>query len=127
MSIYPYGTGNLLAVSWQQRLRDAQDESQVVEVVRDFLATFSPYELARLPAEMRPGRIVDGGDVNDYAFTLVRHNHDDSAGTARCIHRLSNFFSSASLRLTEVTGRGDVGAPAVQPRPSRAEPDRPAA
>ena len=104
MSIYPYGSGPLLAVSWQQRLRDAESEAEVVEVVRDFLATFSPYDLARLPSQLRPGRVVDGGDVNDYAFTLVRHNHDDSAGTARCIHRLSNFISSASLRLSELTG-----------------------
>ena len=104
MSIYPYaasGSG-LQAVSWPQRLKSARTEAEVVDVARDFLATFSPYDLARLPEELRPGRLVDGNDVNDVAFTLVRHDHDDGRGTARSIHRLTTFFTNASVRLTEL-------------------------
>jgi len=106
MSIYPYpghDGARLHAVSWQQRLKDARSDADVVAVTRDFLATFSPYDLARLPEACRPGRIVDAGDVNDLAFILLRHDHDDSQGTARCIHRLTNFFTNASVRLSEIT------------------------
>ncbi len=107
MSIYPYpGPQRLTATSWPQRLRSATSEQEVVDVVRDFLATFSPYDLARLPVELRPGRIVDGNDVSDLAFTLVRHDHDDAQGTARCIHKMTHFFTQASVRLSELKGHG---------------------
>jgi hypothetical protein len=105
MPIYPYSGSDeprLVAVSWAQRLAAARTESEVVAVARDFLATFSPYDLARLPEECRPGRIVDGSDVNDFALLLVRYDQDDRQGTARCIHRLTTFFTNASIRLSEL-------------------------
>ena len=107
MSIYPYpGPQRLTATSWPQRLRSATTEQEVVDVTRDFLATFSPYDFARLPAELRPGRIVDGNDVADLAFTLVRHTHDDAPASVRCIHKMTQFFSHASVRLSELKGQG---------------------
>ena len=107
MSIYPYpGAQRLTATSWPQRLRSATSEQEVVDIARDFLAIFSPYDLARLPAELRPGRIVDGNDVSDFALTLVRHLHDDAHGSARCIHKMTLFFTQASVRLSEVNGHG---------------------
>ena len=117
MSIYPYppSAARLVAVSWPQRLKSARSEAEVVDIARDFLATFSPYDLARLPEALRPGRLVDGNDVSEFAFTLVRHDHDDSHGTARCIYRLTNFFTNASVRLTELMFR-----PA--PKPSSTAP-----
>ena len=127
MSIYPYPATpyRLVAVSWPQRLKGARTEAEVVAIARDFLATFSPYDLARLPEVLRPGRIVDGNDVNEIAFTLVRHDHDDSHGTARCIHRLTNFFTNASVRLTEISsGAGRTRLPLAQ-RPGPASERHP--
>lgn len=106
MSIYPFpGPQRLTATSWPQRLRAADTEQEVVDVARDFLATFSPYDFARLPDELRPGRLVDGNDVSDLAFTLVRHAHDRDPDSARCIHRLTTFFSQAAVRLSDLKGR----------------------
>jgi hypothetical protein len=119
MSIYPYpgeDQPRLVAVSWAQRLKAARDEAEVVATARDFLATFSPYDLARLPEACRPGRLVDGNDVNELAFILVRHDHDDGRGTARCINRLTRFFTNASVRLSEVTA---VPPPAAIPKPTQ--------
>jgi hypothetical protein len=128
MSIYPFPgpEGRLVAVSWQQRLKSARSEMEVLDVARDFVATFSPYDLARLPEPCRPGRIVDANDVNELAFVLVRHDHDDGRGTARRIRRLANFFTNASVRLTELaSSRGAREMVAA----SRAAParDRPSA
>ena len=115
MSIYPFpGPQRLTATSWPQRLRSAHSEQEVVDVARDFLAIFSPYDLARLPSELRPGRIVDGNDVSDLAFTLVRQLHDDAQGSARCIHKLTQFFTQASVRLSELKGGG--AGPSMPPR-----------
>ena len=107
MSIYPFpGPQRLTATSWPQRLRVANTEQGVVDAARDFLATFSPYDLARLPESLRPGRIVDANDVSELAFTLVRQCHDDAQGTARCIHKLTSFFTQASVRLSELKAQG---------------------
>ena len=105
MALYPYPgeARRLMAVSWSQRLQATRSEVDVLAVARDFLATFSPYDLARLPEECRPGRLVDANDINDVAFVLVRCNdQDDGQGTARCIHRLTQFFTHASVRLSEL-------------------------
>ena len=88
--------------TWQNRLDAATSEAEVVSVARDFLATFSPYDLARLPEVSRPGKLVDGNDVGAYALTLVRSNCDDGIGTARCLQMLSTFFSRASERISAV-------------------------
>jgi hypothetical protein len=91
-----------MTVSWQGRLEDASTEAEVVGVVRDFMATISPYEIARLPAHCRPRKIVDASDITHYAFTIVRHHCDDGQGTARVAHRLAGFFTSASIRLSHI-------------------------
>jgi len=118
MSLYPYpGSQRLRAVSWSHRLATSSTEAQVVDVARDFLATFSPYDLARLPESCRPGRIVDANDVNELAFILVRHDHDDSLGTPRAIHRLTTFFGNASLRLSELMAEQRAHEIIPPPRP----------
>ncbi len=91
-----------VTVSWQGRLDDASTEAEVVGVVRDFMATISPYEIARLPAHCRPRKIVDANDITHYAFTIVRHHCDDGQGTARVAHKLASFFTSASIRLSQI-------------------------
>lgn len=93
------------ALSRQAQLGTATSEAEVVALAREFLASISPYELARIPESFRPGKLVDGSDIADYAFTLVRYDCDDSSGAARCIGRLANFFSSASIQLSKITAR----------------------
>jgi hypothetical protein len=89
-------------ISWHSRLEGACTEAEVVDIVRDFMATVSPYEIARLPAQCRPRKIVDASDITQYAFTIVRHHCDDGEGTARVAHRLASFFTSASIRLSQI-------------------------
>jgi hypothetical protein len=91
-----------MPVTWQDRLRSAETESEVVQVARDFLAEFSPNELALLPEPCRPPRIVDGNDITDYAFDLIRHRCDDGVGAEYAVHRLSSFFSGATSRLAQI-------------------------
>ena len=99
MSIYPGSRpSRLVAVSWADRLDAARNEFEVLEVARDFLATFSPYDLARLPEAYRPGRLVDANDINEYAFMLLKQPPED--GAARGIYRLRRFFTQASVRLS---------------------------
>jgi len=102
-----------MPASWQERLHDASSEAEVVELCRCFVAQFSPSELASLPEVCRPGKLVDGSDVTDYAFALVRHHCDEGVGAEYAAHRLSSFFAGATSRLSQIlhtqSESGNVG------------------
>jgi hypothetical protein len=89
-------------LSWQDRLEVAMTEGEVLAVARDFLATVTPYEIAGLPAALRPERIGDANDVTSYAFELVRADFDDGHAMHGVLHRLAHFFSRASIRLSQI-------------------------
>ena len=89
-------------VSWHVLLDSAMTEADVVRITREFLATLSPYDIARLPAHCRPGKMVDTSDISGYAFVIVRHRCVPGAGTARVAHKLASFFTSASTRLARI-------------------------
>lgn len=92
-----------MPATWQDRLLDTTDAYEVVGLARDFVAQFSPGEIAHLPELCRPGKIVDAEDVNAYAFVLVRHHCDDGQGANHAIHQLAAFFGGAAQRLAELS------------------------
>lgn len=96
-------------LSWQGRLVAASSAAEVIEVARNFVAAFTPLEIARLPALCRPPELADANDISEYAFALVRHNCDDNDGSARLAYRLASFFSNASILLSRVVRPGDGG------------------
>ena len=91
-----------MTVNWHGRLSSAASEAEVLDVVRDFMAT-----IARLPEPCRPRKMVDASDITNYAFVIVRHHCDDGEGTARVAHKLASFFSSASIRLSQLLAAPD--------------------
>ncbi len=94
------------------QLAAAATEAEVVALAREFLASLSPYELARIPSGFRPGKMTDACDVTDYALLLVRHDCQGGDGAARCVGRLANFFSDASIQLSRILDyRHDASAP----------------
>lgn len=103
MSIHPfYPQEDTQPVSWHVLLDSAMTEADVVRIAREFLATLSPYDMARLPPHCRPGKMVDTSDISGYAFIIVRHRCVPGAGTARVAHKLASFFTSASTRLARI-------------------------
>lgn len=87
---------------WQWRLDDATSAAEVVEVTRDFLATWTPEEFAALPEDCRPGKIVDGDDVADIAFTLVQRSCEDAHLSDERLQRMAGFFTHALQRLSQL-------------------------
>jgi hypothetical protein len=96
---------NPQTLSWQDRLDEALSEAEIVDIARDFIATFTPAEMNRLPQECRPGKFFEANDVTSYAFSLVRHECGDDDATAQLVHKLAHFFSNASTRLSQVLAR----------------------
>ena len=91
--------------SWHEQLKAASTEADVVAIARDYLATVTPDEIKWLPEHLRPHRLVDANDITTYAFELVRFDCGDHDGMQRLVHRLAHFFSSASIRLSEIMVR----------------------
>jgi hypothetical protein len=93
----------LPAVTWEQRLESASGEREIVAIAREFLAMFDPFELHALPEDCRPpAKIVDGDDISNYAFDLVRYGCGTLNAETTLLHRLANFFTQAGARLSQV-------------------------
>jgi hypothetical protein len=90
-------------MTWQDRLRAAASESEVVGIVRDYVATLTPGDVERLPEPCRPGKFFDANDVTSFACTLVRHDCAVDAATARLVRKMVKFFTEASFRLSQFT------------------------
>lgn len=105
---HPKAPHAMPAVTWHGRLESALSSEDIVGIARDFLAGFSPYEIAALPAPCKPpAKLVDADDVTAYAFELVRHDCEHDAASAELVHKLAAFFSDASIRLSQLMAQRD--------------------
>ena len=98
--LHPHG--HPMPLSWQERVHAAATEAEVLHLARNFLAQFSPIEIAQLPEACRPRTLTDGNAITEYAFDLVRHRCDDGLGADYALHRLAAFFSGATARLSQI-------------------------
>ena len=103
--IQPLPQDDHRAPSWRDRLDEALTEREVIATVRDFLATFNPYEIAQLPAHCRPGKFMEADDVTGYAFEIVRYDCGEDRDLRPIVHRLAAFFSHASARLAQLMSK----------------------
>jgi hypothetical protein len=101
--------------AWQMRLDEACSNADVLEVVGDFLATWASLELKAIAVELRPAALNNAQQVNAYAFLLARML-TGNAKTQPELHRMSTFFTKASLRIFQLaenaraSGPGDKGS-----------------
>jgi len=99
---------HLSATTWQERLDACHTAQELVDVGRDFLATFDPFELHALPEHCRPPAKLIEADIGAYAFDLVRHECA-TPQAQELVHKLARFFSHAAMRLAQVTARNQQG------------------
>src|SRR5665213_461422 len=78
--------------------------SDVVAITRDYLAGWSPEEIARLPRTVRPGRIRDEVDVIDLHTRLVDEYRATrlSGDELTALQRLTGFLVQAALRINKL-------------------------
>ena len=95
-------------ISWFGQLESAQTPSAIAAIVRDYLALWSPEEIALLPAMVRPGRVRDAADVTDLNARLVEayRNTRASGDALAALQRLTGFFARAAVRIAQL---GDDG------------------
>lgn len=71
-------------------------------MARQFAATFSAAETGRFPPHCRPGALVTVEEVGELAKCLSFSPIDGDAATVRLLTRMAQFFSAASIRLSEL-------------------------
>lgn len=96
-------------LTWPELLRSAQGPREILALVRDFLATWTPQELDSLPPGCQPPlRFQEPEDVVLYTFTLsqVRLAGTESAS----LDRMWRFFMEATQRVGIAMNRGTSNA-----------------
>lgn len=90
---------------WLSLILASNSEEEIVGLARDYLATWSPQEIFRLPKECRPARrIRDGVDIGNFAFVLARA-HCFQAATPRdmpLLEKMMVFFTHAATRVVHL-------------------------
>jgi hypothetical protein len=97
--------------SWFAHIDRAKSVSEVVSVTRDFLATWTPPDLALLPPHCRPGRVRDEQDIETLHSTLVEEYRVSRAQDREldALQRLTSFIVRVSIRLAELAGPSGGG------------------
>jgi hypothetical protein len=98
--------------TWHHQIDDAKSVAEVVSITRDFLATWTPNELAHLPAHCRPGKIRDESDIAELHSRLAEEYRATRASgdELTTLQVLTSFMVRTSVRIAELGG--DTTAPA---------------
>jgi hypothetical protein len=99
----------LSSIGWQGRLDEATTPEEVVSTARDFVASWTPQEIASLPRPCRPWKIVDADDVAAYAIQLAQEGTAETDAAAP-VDKMCAFFSSASLRVSQIRRPGETSS-----------------
>ena len=112
---------------WFRQIDDANSAREVVAVTRDYLATWTPKDLAKLPRECRPGRVKSPGDIEQLHACLVEeYRQNRLAGEElSALQRLTSFVVRASIRLAQFDDESPEahGSPSQGADGDRAEAD----
>ena len=95
----------LSIIGWQGRLNEASTRTDVLRLAREFLARLSPADVALLPEECRPGKLVDWEDISDYALVLVKRSCAGDRLADATLQRIAAFFTRATVRLAQITAQ----------------------
>ena len=87
---------------WDARLEASQNDADVLQVARDFLASLDSFEVAALPPSCRPRKLTSANEVSTYAFDLLSCDASPENPATKVISRLAVFFARASNRLARL-------------------------
>jgi hypothetical protein len=111
-------------LQWFRQIDDARSTSEVVAVARDYFATWSVTDLARLPAPCRPGRMKGERDLEELHLCVVEEfrRSEATGDSLAALQRLTSFVVRASVRCAQLREDEDPqpGGPAAAPKRSAA-------
>ena len=87
--------------AWHSRVESAASAEDVVGLMRDYVASLTPEQLAQLPERYRPLRVKAEDDLEYWTFKLSQIQGGDRTATD-FIQDLFMHFLHASLRITQI-------------------------
>lgn len=104
--------------NWFRHLEDARNSEELIAIVRDHFATWTPEQLALLPQRCRPGRMKTVRDLEELHAALVdEHRVSDAQGDALAtLQRLTSFVVRASVRSAQMHQGEDSSSGGSAPR-----------
>jgi len=89
-------------VTWAELLATALTPEEVLDITRDFIASWTPYELAALPSPCQPPEGFRAPEeIVLYAFTLVQY-HCGPGASDEGVFRMATYFSHAAQQVAVV-------------------------
>jgi hypothetical protein len=91
-------------IAWYHLIDDAQNPHEVVAITRDYIASWTPQELALLPVACRPGKLRDEEDIEMLHSSLVDEYRNTRASGEELsyLQQLTSFLVRASIRIAEL-------------------------
>jgi hypothetical protein len=113
-------------ITWYRQIDAAKNIEEVVAVARDYLATWPPHDLARLPEACRPGRIRDDEDIESLHGRLVEEyrNTRASGDELSLLQQLMSFLVRAAIRVAELRDPSNGGSNAPPSDPMKSATSR---
>jgi hypothetical protein len=111
-------------ISWLRQLEAATTLDEVVAIARDYLATWTPEELARLPRACRPGRLRKPEDIEELhicsvdAYRVTRASGEELTA----LQLLTSFIVRASQRIAQLRGASEVERAVSETNPGLKRP-----
>jgi hypothetical protein len=92
---------------WFPRINRAQTEDDLVEIVREYEATWLPSDLDRLPPDCRIQRVSSGAEISAAAVALTHADlrADPTDPSAALLRDMADVFVAAQMRLRQILGR----------------------
>jgi len=101
--------------AWHSRVESAPTVDDVVSLMRDYVASLTPEQLAHLPERYRPMRVKAEDDLEYWTFRLSSVPQGERVDPT-FVHDLFMHFLHASLRVTQIH-RERAAARAPEPFP----------
>ena len=91
-------------ISWHRDLENARTAGEILQVTRDFLATFSAAELACLPDAYCPRDVQAVDDIRDWSRRLTEEywRQRSAGGELGTMQEMWSFFLRASIQLARI-------------------------
>jgi hypothetical protein len=113
-------------IALYRQIDGARSPLELVSVLRDYIAGWTPAEIARLPESCRPGKVRDAEDIETLHECLVeefrgsRASGDDLA----LLQQLTSVMVRACIRLAELRDVSAGGSSAPPPGPAKSAAPR---
>jgi hypothetical protein len=99
-------------IHWHHDLEKTATTRQVVALTRDYLATLTPRDLARVPERCRPSRIFDEEDIAFWGERLTEEYWQlrGTAADVGVVQELWSFFLRAGIHITRLRQSEEMAA-----------------